>query len=76
MSLPLAAAALARAAPYQWGEFLKALKEVSDAKARDCVQSPPEVVHVAQGRAQQAASLLAQLTDAVKDADRISERKK
>lgn len=55
--LVLAAARLARTAPQQWDEFLAAFGEYADDKIVECIQSPPEMLVVTQGRAQGLASL-------------------
>jgi hypothetical protein len=73
--LTLAAAALARAAPNAWQEFLVALKAYADRRKDECVQSSLEELQRTQGRAQLAASLFDLLGDAVKDADRISKQR-
>lgn len=66
------AAELARAAPSQWREFIKALDEYAAEKARGCVASPLERLQVMQGQAQQAAALVTLFKDAVVSADRIA----
>ena len=71
MSLVLKAAALARSAPVQWREFLAELAVYVDVKKNECIQAPPEMLQVTQGRAQQLASLLTLFNNAVKDADRV-----
>lgn len=71
MSLTLKAAALARAAPHQWREFLAELTVYANTKKDECIQAPVEVLQVTQGRAQQIASLVTLFNNAVKDADRI-----
>lgn len=71
MSLVIKAAALARAAPVQWREFLAELAVFANAKKDECIQAPIEVLQITQGRAQQVASLVTLFNNAVKDADRI-----
>jgi hypothetical protein len=66
------AAELARAAPLQWREFVKALEEYSAEKARGCVASPLERLQTMQGHAQQVAALVTLFKDAVASADRIA----
>ena len=69
--LVLSAASVASRAPVEWATFIKALKIYADEKASECVQSLPERLQLMQGRAQQCASLVTLLGDAVKSADRI-----
>jgi len=69
------AAALARARPDLWVDLIKALEMHSVQRARECVRAAPVEVHTAQGRAQEANYLLEQLSDAVKSADRIVQRR-
>ena len=74
-NLTVKAASLARSSPNEWREFLAELAVYCQNRVTECVQSPIEMVHVAQGRAQQCTSLLALLNDAVKNADRLADRK-
>ena len=70
----LAVAALARAAPREWSGFLEELRNHAAIRANECVQAR-ELVHVAQGRAQEVTSLVALFQDAVKSADRITAKR-
>lgn len=70
--LTLRAAALARAAPVSWGEFLAAFAAYADRRKTECIQAPIEELQRTQGRAQQAASLVTLFGEAVKNADRLS----
>lgn len=68
------AAALARAAPPEWREFLVELEKYVEGVRSQCIQAPPEQLQKAQGHAQQAGALKALLENAVSTADRISEK--
>jgi len=74
--LVMAAARLARSNPNTWGEFLKLFSEYTDQRKNECVQSPPETVVVAQGKAQQCAELLTLFSDVVNKADKLSAQMK
>lgn len=69
-------AAISRRAPNEWSDFLAAFKSYTDARRDQCVSSPVDTLQVAQGRAQQCASLLRLLEECVKTADQISEKSK
>ena len=71
-SVTLAAAALSRAAPREWSEFLEAVKLRSDERRRELVSSSPPTVLVAQGRAQDAGEFYDLLRGCREQADRIS----
>jgi hypothetical protein len=75
-ALAVASARLARTAPEAWSDFLKAFERYSDQAAKNCVQSPPEVILVAQGRAQSCASILKAYQNCLALADKIMERRK
>ena len=55
--LIVASARLARASPESWDEFIKALHLYAWDLAEKLVASPPEIVFVAQGRAQGVAAI-------------------
>ena len=55
--LVLAAANLARAAPERWKNFMDALAAYTEDKGIECIQSPIDMLQVAQGRAQGLAAL-------------------
>lgn len=67
----LKAAALARAAPTQWDEFLSAFKDYAARRRDECVQAPSDRIFLAQGHAQRCNVLLNELTDCRKHADNI-----
>lgn len=73
--LSLKAAELARSAPMQWREFMKAFSSYSDNMARLCVASTPDQLQRMQGMAQQTAELDGLLKGAVNTADRILQAK-
>lgn len=64
MSLTLKTAALARAAPREWAEFLAEWRSYADTKKDECIRAPVEVLQVAQGRAQNAVEMLNLFTKA------------
>ncbi len=68
--LVLKSAALARAAPSQWSDFLAAMKGVTDETLNDVLKSPTEMLQVNQGRARMIASLLETLATCKQDADK------
>ena len=67
----LAAAHLASTAPRQWDEFIEALSIYTDQKCVECIQSPPEMLQVSQGRAQGLVGLGRLLEDCRKTAESI-----
>ena len=69
---PVVIATLARAAPAQWAEFVAECQKHADKKSKECVEAPPDMLPIAQGRAQNAVELVKTFTNAVKTADRIS----
>lgn len=69
-----AAARLARAAPNEWKTFLEAIHNYAEARIVECVQSPSDTLHIAQGRAQNALHLWQTLASSLADADKM-ERK-
>jgi hypothetical protein len=70
--LTQAAAALARAAPNPWKEFLAALEAHTNGRKDELLKSPVEELQRNQGRAQHASALFDLLTKAVFDADRAA----
>lgn len=75
-ALAIASARLARLAPDAWSDFLKAFENYSDRSKTNCIQSPPEQILVAQGRAQACALLLKAHQNCVSVADKILESRK
>lgn len=74
--LTLRAAALARSAPRAFEDFLGALSVFTDQIKTDCIQSPLDLLPVAQGRAQFAARLHDLLANCISSADKIEGRRK
>ena len=74
--LIIAAARLQRNNHELWGEFVAALKEYANTQRENCIQSPLDVLPVAQGRAQACAQLVKILTSPSEQADRIQDRRK
>lgn len=74
--LILRAAELARTAPRAYQEFLGALSNFTDQIKNDCIQSPLDLLPVAQGRAQNAARLLNLLANCLSSADKIEGKNK
>jgi hypothetical protein len=74
--LILAAAKLARTAPETWNEFLGAFVSYTDIQISNCISSPLEELQRAQGRAQNASTLLRLLREALKSADQIERKTK
>lgn len=74
-NLKIAAAALARAAPALWKEFVVAFGSHAANRTKECVQSQLAELPRAQGRAQEATSLFDLFGNAVKHADRVSDRR-
>jgi hypothetical protein len=70
-NMVLAAARLARTAPQQWDEFVQAFAEYVDDKIVDVIQAPPEMLQIAQGRAQGLVSFSKLLADCRKTAESI-----
>jgi hypothetical protein len=68
----MAAAQLARRAPEEWDIFLIALAEHTDMRRDECVQAQPEMILVAQGRAQACVKLEALFADCREEAEAIS----
>jgi ribosomal protein RSM22 (predicted rRNA methylase) len=66
--LIFAAAHLAQRAPQEWAQFLSALVAYTDERRDECIQSPPAMLQVTQGRAQACATLRKLLADSVKTA--------
>ena len=69
--LILRAAQLARSNPAAWSDFVKCLEHMSDHATTQLIQSPPETLQSAQGRARAFADILKSLEDCVTRADRI-----
>ncbi len=74
--LIFAAAKLARSAPENWDEFIGALSNYTDIQISNCISSTLEELQRAQGRAQNAATLLRLLREALKTADQIERKTK
>lgn len=73
--LSLKAAELAGHSPHGWGEFMDALRDYTEQAKNDCILSPADRLHFAQGRAQALLQLLTTLEKARETADRINLRK-
>jgi hypothetical protein len=67
----LKSAALARAAPGEWSEFLAAFQDITDQTIKELVASSPEMVQVNQGRARMIASLIDTLATCKLQADKF-----
>lgn len=68
-------AALARAAPPEWREFMREFTAYSARVNADMVRAQPALVMLAQGRAQQVSELATEFGNAVNTADRIAARR-
>lgn len=68
--LVFAAARLARIAPVDWEQFIGAFNEYSAEQTRNLLASAPDVLQVAQGRAQLCAHLKNTLDDCIRLADK------
>jgi hypothetical protein len=68
----MATANLARAAPDQWGRFMETFGDYVEDKIVECIQAPPEMLQVAQGRAQSLVKLGQMLGDCLKTAEAIA----
>jgi hypothetical protein len=68
-------AALARAAPPEWRDFLAEFGKYADGVKEQCIQAPLGNLQKAQGHAQQAAGIKVLFEGAVSTADRINARK-
>lgn len=73
--LILKAAALAKAAPIQWGDFLKAFADYKEKHRDNAIQSPPETLQTNQGRAQLATTTYSMLEKAVESAEEITRKR-
>jgi len=69
--LILKSAALARAAPGEWSEFLAALQGYTDRTVKELVASPPEILQVNQGRLRMLGTLLDTLAECKQAADKF-----
>lgn len=69
--LSLTAAALARYAPKEWGEFVEALSLVADQHRENLVQSTLAELPVNQGRAQILSNVVFNLRNCITEADKI-----
>ena len=70
----LRAAKVARRAPEEWANFLAEFQNYADARRDQCVSSPADTIFVAQGRAQQCASLLRLFEECVRAADQLEKK--
>ena len=68
------AAALSRAAPREWAQFVEEFDAYSEIVRGQCIQAPLEDLQRAQGRAQHATAVCKFLENAVSTADRIAEK--
>lgn len=69
-----AAAALSRMAPPEWETFLKAVELRAARRAEELVSSAPDILSIAQGRAQETRDLLGLLKDCRSAADKLEEK--
>jgi hypothetical protein len=69
--LVLKSAALARAAPREWSEFLAAMQGYTDRTVKELVASPPEILQVNQGRLRMLGTLLDTLVECKQAADKF-----
>lgn len=74
--LILNTARLARRAPDEWQHFLGALAKYVETQRSYCIQSPLDILPVAQGRAQACTAILALFTDCLSSADKIEGKHK
>ena len=74
--LTLAAARIARSSPDAWDRFIAAFQAYSSQQIQNCIQSPLELLPVAQGRAQTTARLYGLLSECVSSADKIEGKRK
>lgn len=74
--LTMKAALLARNAPDSWKQFLGAFQDYSSQQIQNCIQSPLELLPVAQGRAQATARLYGLLAECLTSADKIEGKRK
>jgi hypothetical protein len=70
----VAAASLARAAPSQWDQFVRAMSEHYESTKEQFVSSPSSSIQLAQGRAQEARDILNLCRDCKSEADQIENR--
>lgn len=70
----VAAARLSRAAPTDWQQFVDAASLYANQQALACIQSPMDILPVAQGRAQNAHRLATLLAECRSLADKIEGR--
>lgn len=71
MGLVMAAAAVARSAPQAWAGFMAELLARADNEKTACIMSPPDMLHVRQGRAQFANELALLTANCVREADQL-----
>lgn len=74
--LIFAAARLQRNDNELWSAFVAAFTAYSNTQRDNCIQSPLDVLPVAQGRAQACAQLTKLLANPSEQADRIQDRRK
>lgn len=74
--LVLAAARIARTSPDAWGRFIAAVQSYSSQQITHCIQSPLELLPVAQGRAQATARLYGILAECLSSADKLEGKRK
>jgi hypothetical protein len=68
-------AQLARSAPGNWDKFLAAYRVHCTEILKQVISSPPDSLHVAQGRAKHADEFLRLLETAVANAEQIEKRR-
>lgn len=75
-AIALCAASVARRAPSEWANLIKALHQLTDHRRDECVSSPADAFLTAQGRARESASLLRMFETCLKTADQLTEKRK
>ena len=66
------AAALAKSAPAQWADFLAAFAKYKEVHRDNLLNSPPDALQINQGRAQILSVVHDLLSDAVKNAEKMT----
>lgn len=72
----MAAALLKAAAPNRYGEFIDALRNLSNERNAECVQAPADGVLKAQGKAIQLQELFSVLVNCTETAETLHEKMK
>jgi hypothetical protein len=71
-----AAARIARSSPDAWDRFVAAVQAYSSQQITHCIQSPLDLLPVAQGRAQATARLYGILAECIASADKLEGKRK